>query len=275
VTAGLAGEIVERDGTSIAWRSHGPTERPALVLLHSLGMDSTMWAPQLATLAGPFRVVVMDMRGHGRSDAPPGPYTMAELALDVLAVADAAGLERFHLCGLSIGGQMALWLAVHRPERLRSLVLADTAARIGSETSWTQRMDAVRAGGMASIAEGVLANWFSDSFSSTDPERYAAARERLLSTSAQGYIGCCWALATSDLGPRLKAVNVPTLVVTGSADKPTPPSQARRLRDGISGSELAIIEGAAHISNLDAAVRFDRSLVAFLDRQEQEPPAQP
>jgi 3-oxoadipate enol-lactonase len=266
VAAGLVSEVAVRDSTAIAWGSHGPAGRPALVLLHSLGLDSAMWEPQVATLAGQFRVLVMDMRGHGRSDAPPGPYTMAEHALDVLAVTEAAGLKGFHLCGLSIGGQVALWLAVHRPEGLLSLVLANTAARVGSLASWTQRIDAVLSGGMASIADGVLANWFSETFSSSNPERYAAARERLLSTSAQGYIGCCSALATSDLALQLQAISIPTLVVSGSADRPTPPSDAQRLHAGISGSELAIIDGAAHISNLDAATEFTRLLEGFVAR---------
>lgn len=267
MSAGLAGEVAERGGIAIAWGSHGPNDRPAVVLLHSLGLDSAMWEPQVAALAGQFRVVVMDMRGHGRSDAPPGPYTMADLALDVLAVTEAAGLERFHLCGLSIGGQMALWLAVHRPETLLSVALANTAARIGSVASWTGRIDAVRDGGMASIADAVLANWFSDAYSASDPERYAAARERLLHTSTQGYSGCCSALATSDLTPQLPTIGIPTLVIAGSADKPTPPSDARRLHDGVRGSELEIIAGAAHISNLDAATEFTRLLEGFVTRQ--------
>ena len=130
---------LELEGVVVAWRAYGPPDAPPLVLVHSLGLDGRMWAPQVEALAGVRRIVAPDLRGHGRSDAPPGPYSMRRLALDVLAVAETAGLERFDLCGLSIGGQVAQLLALEHPSRLRSLVLADTAARLGSPEAWADR----------------------------------------------------------------------------------------------------------------------------------------
>jgi len=260
-------ELVLPDGTSIAWHTAGREGGAAVLMLHSLGLDSSMWQPQVDALAGDFQVITFDARGHGDSSAPPGPYTMSRLALDGLAVADAAGLARFHVCGLSIGGQMAQWLAIHHPDRVASLVLADTAARIGTSTSWHQRIAAVRAGGMAAVRAHVLAVWFSEGFERTSPSLYASAAARLLSTSVDGYAGACAALAASDLRNDSRSIVAPTLIIAGADDVPTPPSEARWLHDRIPGSELAIINHAAHISNLDAADEFNDLLAAFLNRQ--------
>lgn len=266
----MSGSAAERhitsDGTAIAWRSLGPSEATPLLLLHSLGFDGRMWEPQVEALAGDHRVVIMDLRGHGASEAPAGLYSMERLALDALEVADAAGLDRFHLCGLSIGGQMAQWIAIHRPERMRALVLADTAARIGSAEAWQERIDTVLTAGMEAIAPGVLERWFSAGFKVEQPARYAEARERLLTTSPTGYAGCCAALAGSDLRGEVTRIGAPTLVIAGREDLPTPPAEARWLHDAIEGSELALLEGAAHISNLDAEEVFTRLLREFLGR---------
>jgi 3-oxoadipate enol-lactonase len=208
----------------------------------------------------------MDLRGHGRSDAPAGPYTMERLALDVLAVADAAGAERFDLCGLSIGGQVGQWLAIEHAHRLRALVLADTAARIGTAEGWAERMATVEAGGMAAIAPIVLERCFTAGIKERAPEHLAYAREQVLAMSPVGYVGCCAALAAADLREPVGAITTPTLVIVGSEDVTTPPAEARQLHEAIAGSELAIIEGAAHVSNLDAEAEFTRRLSGFLER---------
>jgi 3-oxoadipate enol-lactonase len=261
------GQRLELDGVHIAWRDHGPADAPPLVLVHSLGLDSRMWAPQVETLSSDRRIVTLDLRGHGRSDAPAGPYTMERLALDVLAVADAAGIETFDLCGLSIGGQIGQWLALERPHRLRALVLADTAARIGNADAWADRIAAVEAGGMAAIVGIVLERCFAAGIEERAPQYVSYARETVLAMSPVGYVGCCAALAASDLRERVATIAVPTLVMAGSEDVTTPPADARRLHEAIAGSELVILEGSAHVSNLDAEVAFTAHLDAFLGRQ--------
>jgi 3-oxoadipate enol-lactonase len=260
-------ERVEVDGVGIAWQEIGPADAPPLVLVHSLGLDAHMWEPQVEGLSNDHFLVVMDLRGHGRSDAPAGPYSLERLGRDVLAVADAAGLDRFSICGLSIGGLVAQWLALERPERLSALVLANTAARIGTEASWSERIAAVEAGGLEPLALDLLERWFSTGFEAREPGRYTYAHERLLTTSSIGYSGCCAALAGSDLRERVGAIDVPTLVIGGSEDLPSPPSDARALHEAIAGSELEIIEGAGHISNLDAADAFTTVLRRFLQHR--------
>ena len=257
------GQRVEVDGVGIAWQVHGPDHAPPLVLVHSLGLDSQMWKPQVEALSNDYRIVVMDLRGHGRSGAPSGPYSIERLALDVLAVADAAELERLHR--VSIGGQVAQWLALECPQRLSALVLANTAARIGTAESWAERIAAVASGGLEPLAPTVLDRWFSAGIEDRAPRHYAYARERFLTTSPVGYVGCCAALADSDLHQRVGDIGAPTLIIVGSEDVPTPPAQARELHEAIGGSELRIIEGAAHISSLDAAETFTLLLRRFME----------
>jgi 3-oxoadipate enol-lactonase len=250
----------------IAWREDGGSGLPPLVLLHSLGLDNEMWAPQVDILARGHRLVRIDLRGHGRSSAPEGPYTMAGLADDVLRVADAAGLERFGIVGLSIGGQVALWLAIERPDRVASLVLADTAARIGTPGSWQQRIELVRTDGLEGLRSGIVERWFSAAFAASEAAAVARTVERLLSTPVAGYLGCCAALAESDLSGLVGRVRAPTLVIVGGADVVTPPEQARWLADRIPGATTAVIDGAGHIANLEAPVAFGDLVAGFLDR---------
>lgn len=251
----------------IAWRAYGDRDRPNVALLHSLGLDATMWDEQVVALERDYRVITMDTRGHGRSDAPTGAYSLEELADDVLSVAAAAGAERFHVVGLSLGGLMALWLAAHHGPRIGSVVLADTAARIGLPTRWQERIEQVRRGGMASIGDAVLGIWFTPRFAKENPVRHAWARERLLTTPAAGYMGCCAALAASDLREVTASVAAPALVLVGEADVVTPPADAARLARAITGAELVILPRAAHIANLEAASAFTDRVSRFLARQ--------
>lgn len=248
------------DGTILSWQESG--DGPALVLLHSLGADSSMWSAQATALAERYRVVRMDLRGHGRSDAPPAPYSIDMLGSDVMAVAEAAGLERFHLGGISLGGQIALWAAIHRPDRLLSVVLSNTAARIGSEEGWNERIAAVRGSGLVSISEMVVGGWFSEGFS--DPERRSQALAMFQATDPQGYIGCCFALATGDLRDRVGEVTVPTLIIAGEVDRSTPPSDAAWLHERISPSRMEVIAGCAHLPNLEKPAEYSALLGEWL-----------
>jgi 3-oxoadipate enol-lactonase len=248
----------------IAWREDGRPGQGPVVLVHSLGLDGEMWTPQVDGLARTHHVIRVDVRGHGGSSAPEGPYAMADLAADVLRVADTLGLHRFDIAGLSIGGQIALWLASHRPDRIGGLVLADTAARIGSPGVWQERMDLVRGGGLAAIRDGVLRRWFLPDFALAAPDVHAWAAERLVTTPAAGYLGCCGALAASDLRADVGRVRARTLVIVGEGDLATPPDDARWLRDHVDGARLEVIEGAAHISNLEAPAVFGSLLQGFL-----------
>lgn len=248
--------------TAIAWQESG--EGDGLVLVHSLGTDSTMWSDVADRLSARYRTIRMDLRGHGKSAVPPGPYTIDGLGEDVLAVADSAGLDRFHLAGISIGGQMALWVAIHHPQRLQSVILSDTAARIGSRDGWQQRIEAVRGVGMAGIAPQVVGGWFSDGFAERHPDRWENALAMFGATDPEGYVGCCRALAEADLRDRVAAVSVPTMIVIGEADHSTPPSDAEDLHTRIRDSRLEVMGGCAHLPPLERPEEYASLLEEWL-----------
>ena len=251
------------DGTRIAYETAGRPWRPALVLTHSLGSDHRMWAPQIEALKTGYFIVAIDNIGHGESDVPTGDSSVADMGAAVLAVADTAELDRFHYCGLSVGGITGLWLGPRNGDRLRSLALCNTGAKIGAAELWQERIDIARSRGMAGLVDSVIARWFSPGFAEAYPERYAFARETLLSTDPNGYAAICAALRDGDLRAEAAGIAVPTLVIGGLHDQAAPIDQSRWLHEHIAGSRLVELD-AAHLSNLDREREFTEALDQFL-----------
>jgi 3-oxoadipate enol-lactonase len=175
-----------------------------------------------------------------------------------VALLDGLGIDRAHVCGLSLGGMVALWLAIHRPERVSRAVLANTAARIGTVESWSARIAAVELGGMAAIRDTVLERFLSEGFRQREPELTRAVAEMVLATPTAGYVGCCAALRDADLRNLVSTIEAPSLVIGGELDEATPPAQAEDLHAGIVPSELMVIPNVAHLSNLEAPDLFNR-----------------
>jgi len=256
--------LVVRDNARLVYRFDGPRGAPIVVLLNSLGTDYRMWEPGLSILAERFRVLRFDTRGHGASDAPPPPYTLDRLGQDVLDLFGGLGIERAHVCGLSLGGLIAQWLAIHHPPRVDHLVLANTAARIGSAESWSARIEAVRAGGMAAIRDVVVARFLSEGFRERNPAVTATVAAMLDATPPDGYVGACAALRDADLRDRVSTIRAPTLIVGGELDEATPPAQAEELAAAIPVSRLLIIPNVAHLSNLEAPDTFMQAVQEHL-----------
>ncbi len=254
------------DGCRLAYTLIGPEAGPPLVLSNSLGTDRGLWDAQISTLSGEHRILAYDTRGHGASDAPEGPHTIERLGRDVMALMDHVGVARADVCGISIGGLTALWLGVHAPDRVGRLVLANTAARIGSVASWTERMTAVSAGGTAAIADATMARWFTEGFRTAHPETVVRVRTTFVSTPTAGYLGCCAALRDADLREAAARVAAPVLVITGTHDPATPPADGTRLAATIPGATLLELD-AAHLSNIERADVFTEAVRRFL-RQE-------
>lgn len=250
-------------GTRLAYATAGRPWRPAVVFAHSLGSDHRMWHPQIESLKSQYFIVSTDIVGHGESDAPEGEYSIADLAAAVIAVADAAEIERFHFCGLSVGGFIGQSLGIDHGDRLLSLTLANTAAKLGAPERWQERIDVATKQGMASLVDSVIARWFSPGFADNHADVYAGARETLLATDPTGYAGVCAALRDGDLRDAVPSITVPTLVIGGTADESTPVEQARWLHDQITGSRIVELE-AAHLSNLDREPEFTAALDKFL-----------
>jgi 3-oxoadipate enol-lactonase len=256
--------ILADDGVRLHYRVDGPADGSPVLLINSLGTDLRMWQPQVDALADRFRVIRYDSRGHGQSDAPPGTYTLERLALDALAGLDALDIQRANVCGLSLGGLVALWLAIYRPGRVGRAVFANSAARVGTEESWTARIEAVQAGGMAAIRDAVLARFLSGGYREREPKVTRQIGEMLDRTPSHGYSGACAALRDADLRHLASTVEVPSLVIGGELDEATPPAQAEDLHAAIVPSELMVIPGVAHLSNLEAPGWFNRRLIDHL-----------
>jgi 3-oxoadipate enol-lactonase len=225
----------------------GQAEGPTLVFANSLGSDLRIWDEVAPFFANRFRVVLYDKRGHGLSDAPPSPYTLDDHVGDLTALLDHLQIEKASLVGLSVGGMIAQRMAAQAPERVRSLVLCCTAAKIGTPQTWADRIASVERSGIESIAEAVLERWFTASFRQNRPDEYAGWRNMLVRTPADGYAGTCASIRDSDLTADDRGISAPTLCVAGDQDGSTPPDLVRHTADLIPGARFALVDGAGHI----------------------------
>lgn len=255
--------FIDLQGGRFRYDLDGPADKPVLVLSNSLGTDLSMWAPQLHPFARQFRVLRYDTRGHGESTGTPGPYTVEQLGRDVIALLDALKIERANFCGISMGGATGLWLATHAPQRLRKLAACNTAARFGTPEVWNKRIELVRNGGMSAVAQGSTERWFTAAFRTRAPGTVEGMRQTLLRLSPAGYIACCEAIRDVDQRESIATISVPTLVVAGTHDLPTPPADGRFLAERIPGARYAELD-AAHLSNIEASQAFTDAVLKFL-----------
>lgn len=244
--------------TCLAYDLAGPADAPVLVLGPSLGTTRAMWDPQHDELRRRFRVLRYDLLGHGGSAVPAGPYTVDQLAGEVLSL--LGGIEHFHYIGLSLGGMIGMALASAAPDRVDSLGLLCTSAYLPPAQGWLDRARQVREYGTASIAETAAARWFTPAF--TDRARYLAM---LAATPDEGYASCCHAIASMDLRPALDGITVPTLVIAGLDDPATPPEHGRRIADAIPGARFVTVAGAAHLANVERPAEVTALLAEHLE----------
>jgi 3-oxoadipate enol-lactonase len=234
-----------------------------LVFSNSLGTDLTLWDRQAGSLGNRSAVWRYDTRGHGQSDVPSGDYSMAQLGRDLLTVADAASKEPVDLCGISIGGQTALWAAIHAPTRVRRLVVANSGARIGDVPLWNVRIRIARTEGVKPLADASMERWFTAGFRQREPDTVERFRLTLARTSVDGYTGCCAALRDADLRPLVREITCPTLIITARHDPATPPDGARWLANEILAARYVELD-CAHLSNVECADAFNHALHDFL-----------
>lgn len=239
----------------------------AVLLVHAIGCDHRMWDPVAAALEARFRVVRIDVRGHGRSPVTPGPYSLEQLAEDAVAALDARGIERAHCVGLSMGGMIGQAFALEHGERLGRLVLANTTSSYGAEGAkmWDARAKAVADGGMAAIKDLAMGRYFSDEFRASHPEVVAQTGARFLASPAQGYIACCGAIRDLDYTADLPRIQARTLVIAGEKDAGTPVAMSEAMAARIPGSRLAVIAGAAHLSAVEKPGEFAALVQGFLE----------
>ena len=255
-----------RSGGRIHYEVSGRNHAPALVLLHPLAASLSTWQPQLAEFERFFRVLRLDLRGHGQSRLDEGaaqPCTMQDLANDVFAVLDAEGIDRAHWCGLSIGGAIALQAALSAPRRVLRLVLANSGAAFPPAAAWDERIAKAASGGLAALLAAIPERWFSARFREESPAEVAQITALFAATQPRGYIEACTALRDCDLTARLGEVLAPTLVIAGAVDPPPSLERAEQLAFGIAGADLVVLD-AAHLSNVEQAADFTTTVLGFL-----------
>jgi 3-oxoadipate enol-lactonase len=241
----------------------GDETKPALMISNPLGVNLRLWEPQMPALLEHFRVIRYDSRGHGSSVADEGPYSIAGLGQDALAMMDALGLEKVHWLGLSKGAMVGQWLLVHASERIGRAVLANTAAQIANPDIWNERIQSARETGMGAVAEVVADRWFTRRFRESNPDAVETILEMLRRTPLQGYVAAAAALRDMDLREAIRSIANPVLVIVGRHDPSTPPGLGALVANSINSAKLVTLE-ASHISNIEDAENFTRSVIDFL-----------
>lgn len=260
--------LINRDSHRIYYDLNGPSDAPTICMTHSLASDSGMWAEQLPPLlkAG-YRVLRIDMRGHGGSDAVGGDYAMTELSDDVAFVLDQLEIENVHYIGLSIGGMIGQMFAARYADRTRSAMFCDTVpgSPEGMATAWQPRRTAVQeAGNVAVLAEATMDRWFTPAFRETNPARWQQIHATIENTTATGFLGCAAAIAAFNALPHHADITAPTLVVCGAEDEGTPPAANKAIADAIAGARYEEIPGTKHLPNVERPDIFNAIMMGWL-----------
>jgi 3-oxoadipate enol-lactonase len=256
----------------------GPPDAPVLILGNPIGTNRDVWSHQLPVLSRYFRVLRCEARGHGapgaQSPAPPGPYTIDDLGRDVLAVADAHGIDRFAYAGVSLGGMTGIWLAANAPGRITSLAVCCAAlTAMPNPQAWHDRAALVRDQGMAPLADLVVPRWFTPAFMAREPEAVRTVVDMLKATNPEGYAGCGEAIAALDLRPLLGSVQAPTLVLSGAEDLAAPPSVGAYTARNIPGARLTVIQAASHFAHYEKPGPVTNALLGHFTSESQSLPS--
>ena len=255
--------VIDADGTPISVEVEGRAGAPVLMFSNSLGTNLHMWDEQAKAFAKNFRVVRYDQRGHGKSGAPEGPYSIERLGRDVLAILNALDIPRVTYCGLSMGGMTGMWLARTAPERFDRMIFSNTAPKSQTPDSWNTRIGMVRAKGLEGIADAVLGIWFTKGFREKDPKTAARMREMMVANDPAGYVGCCAAIRDMDQRWAISDIKLPSLIIAGRLDNATPLKDSEFMASRIAGAELVVLD-AGHISNVEQSAAFTGILEKYL-----------
>lgn len=255
------------NGVALNYEISGTAGKPWITFAHALCNNLTLWDDQAALLADEYRILRYDLRGLGRSEAPPGPYSFPMLMADAVALLDHVGVARTHWCGLSIGGMMGYGLAQDHGDRLLSLIACDSRpdAPPDYQAYFQHRIDLAAADGMEGLVQPTIERWFTPESVAGNIAVLDSVRAMIRSTDRTGHAGCCAALKTLAFGARLGEIRVPTLIIGGAKDKGAPPEALAEAARAIPGARHVVIPDAGHISNLENPAAFNAALKGFLD----------
>ena len=252
------------NGIDINYEVSGKEGAPWLVLSHSLACTVRMWDPQVEAFKDRFRIVNYDMRGHGATSAPQGPYTLDMLAEDVLGLLRFLKIQKAIFCGLSIGGMIGQTLALKSPGSFTKMVLADTTHTQPPEAlkQWEDRINIATTKGMAGLVDGTMERWFTAPYRKNNSPDFRKIRDLVLKTPVAGFVGCGQAIMKLNTTARLKEIKLPVLAITGEQDGAAPGT--KYIGENIPGAKYVGIPNAAHIANVEQAEAFNRALREFL-----------
>ena len=240
-------KFIKINGLSIHFSDTGSPDGAVLVFINSLGTDFRVWERVSREFESRFRVIQYDKRGHGLSDAPPAPYVLQDHIDDLSVLLETLNVRKSVVCGVSVGGLIAQGYCVQHADRVEALVLCNTAARIGTDELWNNRIKQVEDQGIEAIAESVLERWFTTETLARNDAELSGRRNMLVRTTVDGYAGTGAAIRDTDFSNVTASIAVPSLVVVGEEDGATPPEVVRGLADLITGSRFEVIEGAGHL----------------------------
>lgn len=257
--------LFESKDVTLNYATFGDSSNPALIFSNSLGTSYQMWQPQIDALQNDYFIVCYDTRGHGKSSAPKGPYSLDDLGQDVINLLDYLNIDKAFFCGISMGGMTGQWLAINHPDSFHHLMLCNTAAKIGNEAAWVDRAQLVREQGLNPIAATAASRWFTEGFINSHPDVVETLSEALAAGSSEGYASCCEALSTADTRQQLKDIDidVAVTVVAGTEDPVTTVADGQYMVDHIPNATLATID-ASHISNIEQPEIFNQLLRQYL-----------
>lgn len=261
--------FVRSNDITVHYDFAGPRDAPLVLLVNSLGANMHMWDDQINAFARKHRVLRYDMRGHGLTDTTPGEEpakaTIAQLAGDVIELADALGVNRFSFVGLSIGGLVGQSLGVRHRERIDRLVLCATAPRMGTPPVWDARIEEIERDGVEAIVDATMGRWFTEHTHASRPELVRGFANMVRRTPKDGYLAGARAVRDADLHLAVPSIEARTLVVAGAHDPTATPQMAAELRDAIPGAQLEVLHSAAHMVNAEQPVAFNAAVLRFLE----------
>ena len=249
----------------------GPAHAPVVVMINALGADLSMWDAQMPALTEHFRVLRYDQLGHGASEVREGPYSIRMLGEDLVSLMDSLDIQRAHIVGISLGGMIAMWLAIHHPERVDHLVAMCTAPSFGNASGWHERAAMARRHGLTEIADAAAGRWLTSGFAAAHPDIRRRLVDMVQRTPVEGYAGCCEAIAGTDLSDELERITAPTLTMAAEFDAGSPPATLQKIADSIAGARSVVIRHAAHLANIGQPDAVNAALLAFLPHEPHEP----
>jgi len=255
------------NGLVLHYSRSGPLDKPGIVFINPLGGDYRVWDRVVPEFMNDYSIVRYDQRGHGLSDCPPGPYSLRDFASDLAGLLAYLDLEEVYIVAVSIGGMIALEFAIHHPEKVKGMVLGDTAAKIGELKYWQERINAIQANGIGSVSEAVLSRWFSPSYKENHPEDYTGYHHMLTRMPVEGYTASCAALGSGDLREDVKKIQTRTLVVCGEEDSATPPDLVRTLSDALPNSRFELIKDCGHNPSIERPLKMAHIIKEFIQEK--------